>query len=242
MDYQIETEKFTGPLDLLLKLVEKNKLDITRLSLAKIADEYLVFVREKKNISLVHLADFLTIASQIILIKSKAILPSLQIEDSDEEELINLKKRLKEYQVFQQVGKKIKDIFSQENRSYAYQGLRFKSDEIIKKNNSSLKLSVYQLKEKLEKVIEDIPLEDDLSENKIKKIISLEEKISQLERRLVQKIRCSFSSLITKKNKSEVVVSFLAILEMARKGIIIIQQEDLFQEIKLKLLKKTSRY
>src|SRR5664280_1673607 len=70
-NYQIKTEQFEGPMDLLLQMTEDQKLDITRVSLAKIADQYLEYIANTQNITLEHLADFLSVASRLILIKSK---------------------------------------------------------------------------------------------------------------------------------------------------------------------------
>ena len=68
MPYKVKLEQFEGPLDLLLELIEKEKLDITRVSLANVADEYLKYIDERKNITLAGLADFLSVASKLILI------------------------------------------------------------------------------------------------------------------------------------------------------------------------------
>ena len=89
--FKVQLEKFEGPLDLLLKLIEEQKLDITRLNLAKVADDYLEYIRANENISLENLAEFVNIASRIILIKSQNILPSLEITAEEEKEKVNIK-------------------------------------------------------------------------------------------------------------------------------------------------------
>ena len=77
MVYHAKLDKFEGPLNLLLELIEGQKLDITEVSLAKVADQFLDYISQKEKITLESLADFLTVASKLILIKSKALLPTL---------------------------------------------------------------------------------------------------------------------------------------------------------------------
>ena len=83
MMYQIKTEQFEGPLDLLLDLIEKEEVDITRVSLAKITDQYLEYINAQEDISLHNLTDFLSVAAKLILIKSHALLPLLQLDEEE---------------------------------------------------------------------------------------------------------------------------------------------------------------
>ena len=82
--YSVNIEKFAGPLDLLLQLIEKEKLSITEVSITKIADQFLEYIEKLDEIEAENLADFLIMASQLILIKSRALLPDLKIEDGEE--------------------------------------------------------------------------------------------------------------------------------------------------------------
>jgi len=92
--YRVELKEFQGPLDLLLQFTEENKLDITEISLAKITDQYLSYLKQIQNISLESLADFLVIASRLILIKSRMLLPELELTPEEEEDIETLKQRL----------------------------------------------------------------------------------------------------------------------------------------------------
>ena len=93
--FNIQLEKFEGPLDLLLKLIEEQRLDITRLNLAKIADDYLEYIRLNENIGLENLAEFISIASRIVLIKSQSILPTIEITPEEEKEIVDLENQLR---------------------------------------------------------------------------------------------------------------------------------------------------
>ena len=102
--YNIKIEQFEGPLDLLLQLTEQEKLDITRVSLAQIADQYLQYISQAENITLQNLADFLSVASKLILIKSKALLPLLEFSPEEEEEIKDLEHQLAEYKKFKEAA------------------------------------------------------------------------------------------------------------------------------------------
>ncbi len=233
MDYQIKTKEFRGPLELLLELIEKEKLDVTRFSLAQVADQYLEFIRNKRDISLAHLADFLVVASQIILIKSKALLPSLEISTEEENEIIDLEKRLLEYQRFQKVGRKLSDNFYQGKQFYSRSSIinHIKSSFIFPKE-----LTAYQLEQDWKKVIIEIPIPEKLKQDTLEAIISLEDRIEEMKESLSRRIKTSFQSILSKKkSKVEVVVSFLAMLEMVKQQVIIVKQDDLFQDIKIEL-------
>ena len=103
MAYHICLEQFEGPLDLLLSLIEKEKLDITHVSLAKVADQYLKYLETEESISLGNLTAFLSVAARLILIKSRALLPILEFSDEEEESMDDLETRLKVYKRFREV-------------------------------------------------------------------------------------------------------------------------------------------
>ena len=116
--YEIKLNQFEGPLDLLLELIRQQKLDITQISLAKVADKFLNYViQEQNNIPLQELSDFLSIASRLLFIKSKTLLPSLVWEDDGEEE--QLTKQLKIFQEYLLAGKTINNIINQRHFSFS---------------------------------------------------------------------------------------------------------------------------
>ena len=106
--FTIQTEKFSGPLDLLLKVIEEKNLEITDINLSNITGEYLKFL-ESQEITPNDLADFLIVASTLLLIKSKAILPTLNLSNQEEEEIIDLKDRLTLYKNFKDKSLYLKD-------------------------------------------------------------------------------------------------------------------------------------
>lgn len=111
MNYRFQLEQFEGPLDLLLGLIEKEKLDITQVSLAEIADQFLAYIDNNENINLEQLSAFLSVATRLILIKSRALLPILTFTEEEEESIQDLEEHLRLYQIFREQAKK--------NRGYA---------------------------------------------------------------------------------------------------------------------------
>jgi len=231
MTYQIKLEQFEGPLDLLLNLIEEEKLDITKLSLAGVADQYLEYIKNNKNIKLENLADFLSVASKLILIKSRALLPFLQFSEEEEKEIKDLSKQLEKYKKFKDASLKIAELANMKKYSFTrevFAGVRplFYPPENI---------NVYDLKKYFQFVLADIPVIEKLEEEFVKEIITLEEKINDLRQTIREKVEISFSELtMNAKEKVDIIISFLAILEMVKQKIIDVEQNEMFREIKLK--------
>ncbi|MEI6587945.1 MAG: segregation/condensation protein A [Candidatus Moraniibacteriota bacterium] len=230
--YQVKLDKFEGPLELLLELIEKEKLSITELNLAHVADQYLEHIKDNKNIHLENLADFLSVAAKLILIKSRALLPILKFSDEEEEEIEELAHQLAEYKRFKEISAKIGKLAIAQQVSYSkapYQGIRsvFYPPEGI---------NAYDLKNYFQKVLSEIPVASVLQEEIVGEIVTLEERISDLEIALRNKLETCFSELVAQaKDKIDVIVSFLAMLEMVKQRIIHVEQKELFHDIKLSM-------
>lgn len=231
MSYNIKLEQFEGPLDLLLQLTEQEKLDITRVSLAQIADQYLQYISNAKNITLAHLADFLSVASKLILIKSKALLPLLEFTEEEEEEIKDLEYQLAEYKKFKEAAQKLALIFDSSNVCISREGFLGLGTVFYPPE----KLVAEDLAKAFNKVLGEIPILEKLEEETVKEVLTLEDKIVHLQETLRLRVETSFSQLIADaKDKVEVVVSFLAMLELVKQRIIHVEQGELFSEISLK--------
>lgn len=229
--YNIKLEQFEGPLELLLGLIEEQKLDITRLSLAKVTDQYLEYINTKEGISLENLADFLTIASRLILIKSKALLPMLELTREEEEEIKDLEKQLELYKKYKDASKKIGKIYSSKHTCFSRESFSgIKSFFYPPKD-----LNMFDLKKIFERILNEIPIIEKLEEEIVREVITLEEKIVELQSTLRQRIESTFSELTSgAKDKIDVIVSFLAVLELVKQRIIHVEQDSLFKEIRMK--------
>lgn len=230
-NYQIKIEQFEGPLDLLLQLTEDQKLDITRVSLAKIADQYLEYIANTQNITLEHLSDFLSVASRLILIKSKALLPMLEFTEEEEEEIKDLEHQLAEYKKFKEASKEIANIFGNQKIAFSRESFLGQSVIFFPPND----LTAEDLTKTFSKILGEIPAIDKLEKELIEEVLTLEEKIEHLQITLRERAETSFAELVAEaKDKIEVVVSFLAMLELVKQKIIHVEQGELFSEIKLR--------
>ena len=224
--YEVKLEKFEGPLDLLLQLIEANDLDINQISLAKIADEYINYVNSREDeISLESLADFLLVASKLLYIKSKSLLPYLALDD--EEDTVGLDDQLKLYKEFLDASRKLVDIIKQRN-------FLFSRERIVvpKGFYPPPKITLRNLREAYLEILQKIePLIRTGREMK-ERMVSVRQRIEDLRAKIEQKARLGFRELISRaKNKTEVIVSFLALLELVKQKIINVEQGNLFEDI-----------
>lgn len=231
MAYHFKLEQFEGPLDLLLQLTEQEKLDITRVSLAQIADQYLEYIAQAKDITLANLADFLSVAARLILIKSKALLPMLEFTEEEEEEIKDLEYQLSKYKKFKEISKDVAALFDSNHESFSRDGFVGVASVFYPPSS----VVGEDLLKAFTKVLGEIPVPEKLEEDMVKEILTLEDKILHLQDFLREKIQTSFSELVANaKDKVEVVVSFLAMLELVKQRIINVEQDELFSEIQLK--------
>jgi len=231
MVYQVKLEKFEGPLDLLLNLIEEQKLDVTQVSLAKVADQYLEYLKKKDDITLENLADFLSVASKLILIKSKALLPLLEFSDEDEQDVKDLEQKLLEYKKFKDASKKLKNISERERTCFSRDSFLEITPIFYPPEN----VNAYDLKKTFAFILNQIPLIEKLEQEMIREVITLEEKINHLQGVIKEKMEASFSEIASSaKDKIEVIISFLAMLELVKQRIIEVEQGEIFQEIKIR--------
>lgn len=229
MTFQIKQEKFEGPLELLLDLIEKEKLSISEVSLSRVADEYVRHVRSLEKIDPEALAEFLVVAAQLILIKSKSLLPNLELSREEEVSIEELEKRLAEYQRIRELAKELK---KSEGRAIATREAYLGVEPVF---YPPPKLTLAVLQSAFRAFLESIPKIEKLVEEKIKKIISLEEKVSQIRAFLEKRMAGAFSEITRgAKEKVEIIVSFLALLELARQRFLDLQQERPFEDISIK--------
>ncbi len=229
--YKVNIEKFEGPLDLLLSLIEKEKLDITEVSLKKVTDQFLEHIKDLEEIEADNLADFLVLASQLILIKSRALLPDLDIEDEEEISAEDLAIRLREYKRFKEQSEKINEIYKNNKIS-------FEQEFCLQKNNAfapgkSLKLESLNIA--MKSIVLSISKFKDLAQKTVRQTISIKERIADLQKIISTQVKLEFKNIIkNSQNRMEAVVSFLALLELVKRQIVNVNQDEIFGDILLK--------
>ena len=215
-------------MDLLLDLIEREKLPINEISLAKVTDDFLAHIRGLEIINQETLAAFLVVAAELMLIKSRSLLPQLELSSEEEESADDLARRLAEYQRLKELAKLLGGLDRRQMHIYsrdAYMGL-----PII--FHPPPRLVMPDMVSAFQAIIASLPQPQILAEEKIRKVISLEEKIRDIQNRLSQHLTQAFSALVHgSKEKIEVVISFLAILELAKQKLVTFDQKDLFGDI-----------
>lgn len=218
-------------MDLLLSLIEKEKLDITQVSLAQVTDQYLEYLRQEESLSLADLSSFLAVAARLILIKSRALLPVLEWSDDEEESMDDLEIRLKEYKRFREAANTLGMLFGKHRSARSRES--FLGAQVVFYPPPGL--TALDIQEQFLAVLGEIPVFEVLPEKEIQAIVTLEEMIFSLQNMLSEKVEQSFVELTrTARDRTEVIVSFLAVLEMVKQRVIFVEQERFFSDIFIK--------
>ncbi len=226
----IELEKFSGPLGLLLQLIEKEEMDITQISLAKIADEYVDYIRDSRQIGPDEMADFLVVAAKLLLIKSRALLPYLYPEE--EEDINELEMQLKMYKEFLDAARQISKMLGKKKFMFAREFNRQAVLANINLFSPPKKLKAEDMAMVFSDLLGRIKPPAVLEEETLDRKINIEDKILDIQKMLIERIRVSFNKVMESAgDKTEIIVSFLAVLELMRQREIVLEQSNLFEEI-----------
>lgn len=228
MSFTIKTENFEGPLDLLLDLIEKRKLFISDISLAKVTDDFIEHIKDLGTIAISESAHFILVASTLLLIKSKSLLPGLALTEEEQVDIASLETRLKIYKRIKEASSNIQNIFGKDIIFMQSQA-RPITPVFIPEPDFTLEKALFVLKD----LINRLPKKENTPKVLIKKVISLEEMIGTLTSRITSHLKMSFKEFSKehKENKVNVIVSFLAMLELVKQGIVHVSQENTFGDI-----------
>ncbi len=227
INFKIKVGEFEGPLELLLNLIEKRKLHINTISLSFVADEFIEHIKRFEEFPISESTDFIFIASTLLLIKSKSLLPNLEITENESQNISDLEKRLILYKKYKEMSMEIQKIFG--NRLY----FANESKNKIVFFNPSKDISVNNIENALKTILNNIPKKEEVPQITVKKIISLPEMMERLTERITNSMKTSFKdfSNIGKVEKVNVIVSFLAMLELVKQGVRRVNQENHFSDI-----------
>lgn len=231
ISYKVKAGQFEGPLEVLLGLIEKRKLFINEISLAEITDDYIRFIQNIENKKIDHYANFISIAATLILIKSRSLLPNMTLTVEEEKQIDDLEARLNLYKIVQDISEEIRKKFGKEI--------------IFSPNQRKIEARVFSPENRINKdlmkdlalfVTEEIPApqKQKLKEVEVVKVKSLKEMIEDLTDRITKTFeKTNFKDLWKnqsfankKEEKVTVIVSFLAVLELVRQGIMEAFQND----------------
>lgn len=232
MEYEVKIDAFEGPLDLLLHLIKESKVDIWDIKIVDITNQYLNYIRAMENLNLNIASEYLVMASELIEMKSKLLLPREKLEEEVEEEDPRevLIKRLIEYQKYKDMTKNFKELelLRQEFYTKAPDSLKEYAEEgTVITNDVTLDDLMNAFQKFLERKKKDAPLSTTVT----KREITVEERRYSIRSILKRKGKVDFFELFEEVTKEYIVVTFLAILEMARKNELTIYQENDFDKI-----------
>ena len=228
MVFQIKTNAFEGPLDILLDLIEKRKIFVSDISLAQVADEYIAHVRSLATLPVSETAHFLLVASTLVLIKSKSLLPEITLSDEEESDIEMLKRRLAIYQRIRRAGNRILEGYG---RNILFARLPARNTTIVFAPDTET--TSPGLLVAIRRVIAAFPKPERLPEAIVKKIVSLDEMMERLAERVKTGLKMSFRSFSGRTERAETVVLFLALLELIRQGAMDAVQSERFGDISM---------
>ncbi|MDP3901366.1 MAG: segregation/condensation protein A [bacterium] len=232
--YEVKLQQFAGPLGKLLELIEAKQLEITTINLADVTADFIKYVQnlEKSRDSQI-LADFLVVAAQLVLIKSKILLPSLELTDEEGINIQDLETRLKLYKEFKQASQYLGELWNKKYISLARPLLLSMNDSLI--FYPPRQISINDLIDNIQRLVNEFKEFLPEATQKIKQtIVSLETKMKELFSRLQTAMEHSFQNLTQAKPKQEIIVLFLALLHLTKDRVIKVEQGDQFGDIIVK--------
>ena len=228
-NFSIKTAVFEGPLELLLELVERRKLLINDISLAAVTDEYMRQVSEMQELSLPNTAQFISLAATLLLVKSKSLLPVLDLTPEEDQSIEDLEERLRRYQIIRDSALVLQELFG---KQVAY-GSQFTPPAVAVFVPDEY-CTLGNLRDAMEEALTDLPKKESPTKAQIKVIISLEEMMAKLEDRISHNLLVRFSELHAGETERKVViVGFLAILELFKQGNLLLRQPERFSDIEI---------
>ena len=241
--YAIKLENFEGPLDLLCHLIDKNKMNIYDIKLSEITDQYIEYLNQMEKMNLEIASEFLIMASTLLYIKSKNLLPT-EVEDERELTEEELLQRIIEYKKYKEISSKLKAFYeASKNRFYKMQEtIELPKQKLEREYEKEMIVELYsQIIEKNKnrlnqnaKNIEKIAITD---------TYTVGNKVKEMFRELLKKPRFVFNKLykLSEHNKQEVVTAFTGLLELSRRSKVTTSQEEIFGDIVVEKAKHSNQ-
>jgi len=228
MDFTIKTDAYEGPFEVLLDLIEARKLLVNEFALANITEDFIQHVRAQEQFPVEETATFIQIAATLLLIKSKSLIPDLTLSEEESADVEDLKRRLAAYEKVREASRELSRIFGKTMMIPA--GAR--PPEVV--FAPSRDLSVEALAEAMARVLAAREVVEELPTARVKPLITIEEMMDQLAMRVQSAMTLSFKDFHGgTKEKVEVIVSFLALLELVKQGAVAAEQFDTYGDIRI---------
>ncbi len=237
MNYCIKLEEFEGPLDLLLHLVKESNVDIYKINISEIADQYMEYIKGIDEININNSSEYLVMAATLMEIKSKSLLPKDNILDNEEEEEDPkevLIEKLVEYQRYKEITKSFKKLELDRMDIYTKAPMNL-SSVCEEKITNDTGVTATDLMQALVDFLERKNMEKPINTKVTNREYSVRKRKQDIKKYLLDKGRAVFTDLFSEYNKSYIVVTFMSILEMANEDDIILNQDKNFGDILIEL-------
>lgn len=240
--YKVKIENFEGPLDLLCHLIDKNKMNICDIKISEITDQYIEYLNKMEELNLEIASEFLIMASTLLYLKSKTVLPN-EVESEKELTEEELLRRIVEYKKYKEITQKLKELIEQNSKKV------FKQPENIKLPKQKLELTYTQemISKAYQALIEKNAHKLNQNAKNIEKIAitdtyTVESKVKVMFKELIRKKKFIFNNLFSVKkcNKQEIMTAFTGLLELSRRSKVVTNQEELFGDITVEKAYKKS--
>lgn len=241
--YAIKIENFEGPLDLLCHLIDKNKMNIYDIKLSEITDQYIEYIDQMEQMNLEVTSEFLIMASTLLYIKSKNLLPT-EVEDERELTEEELLQRIIEYKKYKEISKKMKEFYEVNAKRF------YKLQEVIELPKQKLEREYKKetIIELYTQIVENNKNRLNQNAKNIEKIAitdsyTVGSKVKEIFRELLKKPRFVFNRFykLSEHNKQEVVTAFTGLLELSRRSKVTTEQEELFGDIIVQKAKREKK-
>ncbi len=226
--FSVKTSAYEGPFELLLDLIEARKLLVNELALANITEDFIQHVRAQETFPVEETANFIQIAATLLLIKSKSLIPDLTLTEEENADVEDLKLRLTAYEKVREAARELSRIFGKNVMLEA--GERHPEITLI----SSRDLTSQALANALAQVLAAREAVKKLPEVRVKPLVTIEEMMDQLAKRVEKSLTLSFKEFAgSAREKVEIIVSFLALLELVKQGAVAAEQQENHGDIRI---------
>lgn len=234
--FNVRLENFEGPLDLLLYFIKRDKIDIYDIPIARITSEYIDVINTAKKLDVSIAGEFLFMASLLLRLKTRMLLPRQQDEEGldIDDPRINLVGQLLQYKNFRNIAHQLKDIHEQNKDLFYRPNDKIPFEKTINPSDFLNEVSLFDISKIFQSAIDNAP--QDNSFTIVRETISLEEQKQFIISNFKDKKNISLSSLIKKlDSKLEIIVTFLAVLNMIKESELICKQKNTFEDIQITL-------
>lgn len=224
----IQANGHEGPLELILELIEKRKLHVNEVSLSQVTDDFIAYVRSHEAFPMEDATNFIGVAATLLLIKSRSLIPELELSTEEEEDVDDLKRRLEQYEKAREAARALGQLFG--HRVMVSAGEKVPEPMFSPSRDFTLEAIQHALTDALTA----LEKEEKLPEVRVRPTISLEEVMDSLKMRVQRAMTLSFKEFTGEKTERvEMIVSFLALLELVKQGSVDVSQYDAFGDIRI---------